>query len=336
LEVARLLEAWTSMRRLLSFVAKAAISALLLYLSLRRVNLDSIGQRLGALDVRWFAFILGILSIQIVLSAMRWREIVAACSAKLPLATAMRYSFIGLFFSQVLPSTVGGDAVRIWLLARGGAGWSKSIYSILIDRVVGVSVLALLVVGCLPWTLHLVSDPMARAALALIGFGALAGAAIFLGLGVQHLRIMERWWLTRHLASASRLTWQLCRSAAGARVAAISFAIHLLTVMAAWSAAQTAHASVDFVHILFLVLPVILIATVPVSIAGWGVRESAMVLAFSYAGLPESDGLMVSILYGVSTLALGGVGGIVWVAGGYRWSSVKAVETETLAHDTSA
>ena len=46
----------------------------------------------------------------------------------------------------------------------------------------------------------------------------------------------------------------------------------------------------------------ILIATIPVSIAGWGVRESAMILAFSYAGLAESDGLIVSILFGVANL----------------------------------
>jgi uncharacterized membrane protein YbhN (UPF0104 family) len=324
------------MRRLLLFLVKAAISALLLYLSLRRVNLDSIGQRLGGLDWGWIALILFLLCVQMPLLALRWRAIAAICGSRLPLATALRYSFIGQFFSQVLPSTVGGDAVRIWLMARGGAGWPIAIYSVLIDRVVGVSALAALVVVCLPWTFHLVHDPIARAALALIGFGALAGALIFLGLGVQHLRLMARWWLTRHLAAASRRAWRLCRSAAGARVAALSFAIHLMTVTVAWGAAMAPHASVDFVHVLFLVLPVILIATVPVSIAGWGVRESAMVLAFSYAGLAESDGLIVSILFGAATLGVGGIGGIVWIASGYRWRSVKAIEADTLAHDPSA
>jgi hypothetical protein len=54
-----------------------------------------------------------------------------------------------------------------------------------------------LVVGCLPWTLSLVHDPIARAALVLIGFGTLAAALVFLAVGVQHLRVLERWWLTR-------------------------------------------------------------------------------------------------------------------------------------------
>jgi uncharacterized protein (TIRG00374 family) len=325
------------MRRLLAILVKLAISALLLYLSVRRVDLESIGQRLGGLDLRWIAFILVVLCIQMFLSALRWRKIVAVCGAEMLPALALRYTFIGLFFSQVLPSTVGGDAARIWLLARGGAEWRIAIYSVLIDRVVGVSALAVLVIACLPWTLNLVHDPVARAALALIGIGALAGALIFLALGIEHLRIMEKWMLTRHLATVSRLLWRICRSVSdGTRVAALSFAIHLMTVTVAWGAAMAAHASIDFVQVLFLILPVILIATIPISIAGWGVRESAMVLAFSYAGLAESDGLIVSILFGAATLAVGAIGGIVWIASGYRWRSVKNIEADTLAHDASA
>jgi uncharacterized protein (TIRG00374 family) len=141
------------MRRLLTLLVKATVSLLLLYLSLRRVDLSSVGRRLGSLDLLWIAFTLFVLCIQIPLSALRWREIATICGANLHGATALRYSFIGIFFSQVLPSTVGGDAVRIWLLARGGAGWPVSIYSVLIDRVVGVSALAAIVVACLPWTL---------------------------------------------------------------------------------------------------------------------------------------------------------------------------------------
>ncbi|MEI9805528.1 MAG: lysylphosphatidylglycerol synthase transmembrane domain-containing protein [Pseudolabrys sp.] len=317
-------------------MAKAAVSALLLYLSLRRVDLSHIGERLSALDPRWIGFVLIVLCVQIPLGALRWREIVETCGAKLSAALALQYSFIGIFFSQVLPSTVGGDAVRIWLLARGGAGWPTAIYSVLIDRVVGVSALAMIVVGCLPWTLELVQNPAARGALAVIGFGALAGAAIFLALGLPQLNMLDRWWPTRHLAIASRMAWRLCQSSSGLRVAVLMFAIHLLTVLSAWGCARAAHASTDFTQVLFLFLPVMLIATVPISIAGWGVRESAMVLAFSYAGLPESDGLIVSILYGATTLAVGALGGIVWVASGYRWGSVKTIEAETLAHDPSS
>jgi hypothetical protein len=69
----------------------------------------------------------------------------------------------------------------------------------------------------------------------------------------------------------------------------------------------------SLLYSLFLVPPVILVAVVPISIAGWGVREGAMIAAFAYAGLPQSDGLIVSLLFGIGFLLVGIVGGLVWV-----------------------
>ena len=54
-------------------------------------------------------------------------------------------------------------------------------------------------------------------------------------------------------------------------------------------------------------------ASVPISFAGWGVRESALVMAFSYAGLPAADGLVVSVLLGAVMFATGLIGGGVWL-----------------------
>jgi len=59
-----------------------------------------------------------------------------------------------------------------------------------------------------------------------------------------------------------------------------------------------------------------LVATIPVSIAGWGVRESSMIVAFAYAGLAQSNGLTLSILFGIVSLVVGVVGGIVWITSG--------------------
>jgi Uncharacterised protein family (UPF0104). len=81
--------------------------------------------------------------------------------------------------------------------------------------------------------------------------------------------------------------------------------------------------------------PVILIATVPVSIAGWGVRESSMIVAFAYAGLAQSDGLTLSILFGAVGFIVGVVGGIVWIVSGLRLRSfAEARRAEVCADNT--
>jgi len=311
------------MRRHLLLLLKAAISFLLLYLSLRSVDLSTMAERLNRLDVGWIAAALALLAVQVVLQALRWRAIAGVGGIALAVPSAVQISFIATFFNQVLPSTVGGDAARIWLLARKGAGWAGATYSVLIDRIAGVLVLALIVIACLPWTMTLIQDPLARAVLILIGGGAVAGAIVFLAIGQLPARLFNRFMLTRHLAETSRMAWRLCRSRpAAATVAVCSVAIHLLTVAVAWCCMQAVAAPVGFASILFLMPPVLLIATVPISIAGWGVRESSMVVAFAYAGLAQSDGLMLSILFGAVSFALGIVGGLVWIASGIKIGSL--------------
>lgn len=305
------------MRRPLLLLLKAAISLLLLYLSLRAVNLSVLGERLSHIEVGWIAAALALLTVQVGLLAIRWQIIARQCAASLSFAASLRISFIASFFNQVLPSTVGGDAARVWMLARRGGGWASAAYSVLIDRGIGVFVLALLVIGSLPWTLTLLHDPIARSVLLLIGGGAVAGAAAFMSIGALHSRLLDRWVITRHLAQVSRAAWRLCGSVpALSAVTAASFAIHFLTIAAAWCIVQSIDATASFAVLLFLIPPVLLITTVPLSIAGWGVREGSMIVAFGYAGLAPGDGLIVSVLFGLASFAIGAFGGLVWIAGG--------------------
>jgi hypothetical protein len=82
----------------------------------------------------------------------------------------------------------------------------------------------------------------------------------------------------------------------------------------AWCAARAVAAPVEFWQALLLVPPVMLIATIPISIAGWGVREKSLVMAFGYAGLSETDGFLVSVLFGLTMFVVGLAGGAVWLA----------------------
>ena len=76
--------------------------------------------------------------LQIFVGVLRWREISAECGAPLATRQAMRFNLIGTFFNQTLPSSIGGDAVRLWLVARAGAGWRAATYSIFVDRAIGM------------------------------------------------------------------------------------------------------------------------------------------------------------------------------------------------------
>jgi uncharacterized membrane protein YwzB len=99
----------------------------------------------------------------------------------------------------------------------------------------------------------------------------------------------------------------------GPTIAVLSVLVHVLAVVIAWCVVQSIAAPVLFGQIFQLVPPVMLITMLPISIAGWGVREATMGLAFGYAGLITIEGVNVSLLYGAVSFIVGAFGGLVWV-----------------------
>jgi uncharacterized membrane protein YbhN (UPF0104 family) len=299
------------MRRVALIAVKFAVSALLLYFATRRINFDMIGERLNRLDMSWLAAAIAIALVQTGLGAIRWQRIALLCGAPLQMLQAVRFNMVAAFFNQVLPSTIGGDAARVILLARAGAGWWKAAYSVLLDRFIGVLALAAVVTAGLYWSFGLIQNTAGRLVLVVIGVGSLAAGAAFLALSA--LPWFARWDLTRRLAELSGLARQIFSHRSSVPIVLLSLIIHLMTATIAWSIAHAVAAGLGYADALLLVLPVMLIATIPISIAGWGVRESALVLAFSYAGLPASDGLIIAVLLGGVMFVVGVIGGAVWL-----------------------
>jgi uncharacterized membrane protein YbhN (UPF0104 family) len=315
------------MRQILLIAVKAAVSIGLLYFALAKADFSAVGARLNKIDFAWAMFAFVTLALQIVLISFRWRAIAERCGAALALANAFRLNLIATFFNQVLPSTVGGDAVRIWLFARDGAGWAKATHSVLLDRFVGVLALAVLVVISLPWAFGLIQNPIGRTVLLVIGCGSIAGGLAFVALGSRDWAWMQSFWATRQLAQLAATALDLFNSVKrGIFLMSLSLVVHVLTAATAWCIARAVTVPFEFLHALLLVPPVALIATIPISIAGWGVRESALMLAFGYAGLSRDDGLIVSILFGAAYFVLGIVGGAAWLIGG------RSMPLEALRH----
>lgn len=303
------------MRRVLLFAIKAAITGLLIYFAVRSVSLEAVLERIGDIRVPWLALVLAVLTAQVCLQAFRWLPIVHAAGFPLPATGALRLSFIAAFFGQTLPSTIGGDAVRIWMLAQSyKAGWRIATYSVFVDRAVGVFALAVVVAICLPWTFSFIQDPVGRIAVSLVGLTGVTAGLVFAALSLARNTWIERIWGVHHLIAASgvlrRVATPLSRAAF---VAFASLLIHAITIFVAWATAQSIDAPVQFLQMACLIPPVVLLATIPITIAGWGLRESLMITAFTLAGLNAGDALVISLLLGASNFAVGLIGGAVWL-----------------------
>jgi glycosyltransferase 2 family protein len=302
------------MRRILISTLKILVSAGLLYLALRKVDFHELASRFNVASLGWIGLAIAATFLQIFIGVLRWRVVSAECGAPLALTQAMRYNLIGTFFNQTLPSSIGGDAVRLWLVARAGAGWRAATYSIFVDRAIGLIALSIVIVASLPWSYQLITDPNGRTALLLVDFAALTGGLGFLILGRLHWPWLKRWWVTHHLHAcaviANRVIFSRTR---GPRIAVLSLLVHVLAVVIAWCVVRSIAAPVRFGQVFQLIPPVMLITMMPISIAGWGVREATMGLAFGYAGLLASEGVNVSLLFGAVSFLVGAFGGLVWI-----------------------
>jgi len=96
-------------------------------------------------------------------------------------------------------------------------------------------------------------------------------------------------------------------------------------VVIAWCAVRSISAPADFEQVFMLIPPIMLITMLPISIAGWGVREATMMVAFGYAGLAQTDGTMVSILFGAVSFLVGCAGGVVWIFSAEKGNSAMQV-----------
>lgn len=300
-------------RKTVTLIVKLIITLALLYFAVSRINFNTVAQRLEHVAAGWVIAAILVMVMQTFIAAMRWQVILRRCGGVIPFGHAIRYTFIALFFSQVLPSTIGGDAARIWLTARDGVGWSKAISSGIIDRVAGVLFLALIVVVCIPESFVVIRDPLARSGLLGLGLVGVTAPTLFIGFGCRQWTVLHRIPLARQINAAANAAYGIFTAPLSSlTVGSLSLIVLFLTILASWLAARSIAAPFNFLTAVLLIPPVLLMATIPISIAGWGVRESAMMIAFSYSGLLPADGLLVSTLLGLTTFAVGLIGGSAW------------------------
>ncbi|MDH3703244.1 MAG: flippase-like domain-containing protein [Alphaproteobacteria bacterium] len=300
------------------FAAKASITVILIWLVVRNIDLADTVQRVRSIPLWVVPVTLALIFIQFATGIWRWRIIIAQFGESLPVRQAVRYFVEGQFFNQALPSTVGGDGVRMFRVFRGGLRLETAVNGVILDRVVGLASLILLVALAQPLFYDRIDDPAAR--WAFTGIFAAATAAIIGLLFMARLpEKWHRWAVVRGIVALSRAARQaFLRPAVLAPVVAVSLIGHTLVIGVFFSIAMGLGLAVTFVDCFTLVPAVLLLATVPISIAGWGLREGAMVAAFSLIGVPGGGAAALSILFGLALVLASLPGGLLWLMSAER------------------
>lgn len=293
-------------------LVKIAISVALLWALFANVDAAAVLHQVAGARLELLVAALAALLALAVVQAYRWVVVLRAIGARLGLKAASLTVMIGLFFNQTLPSTIGGDAVRMWRAHRLGLDLARAVNGVMIDRLSALAALLLVAMVGLPKMHGLIGDTLTFWVIPAFILAGLAGFAVLMVLD-RLPASFTRW---RAVAALGRLSADARRSLLhgryGPAVIGLSLVIQVCVSSTVWLIASGLGLDVGWFDCLILVPPVMLVSMVPISIAGWGVREGAMVSAFGLVGLRAADSLALSIVFGLIVSLVGVPGGVIW------------------------
>ena len=297
--------------RAVSLVLRVAVTTAMLVLILRSIDVPQVWKTLSRARPELLAAALALQLASGVAAAYRWHLVMRNLGFGGDAAFYFRSFFKGLFFNQALPG-VGGDAFRVIDVARRGFRKRDSLYAVFLDRLLGLATLMALSL------LALVLDPgllprEVHRAIGLVMAAGVAGASGVFWVGSlpwprRHARAVV---LLRSLSERARRAF----SAHVAPVLVSSLLSPVLAIACFFVAGRALGLAYGPLAYLVVVPPALVLSALPVSIAGWGVREGTLVGLFSLAGADRAAVLTLSLLYGVMVL-LASLPGLVIFLGG--------------------
>ena len=253
-------------------------------------------ERLAGMELPWVALAILVSAVQVGLLAWQWRFTALRLGLRLSYGRALREYYLAVFMNQVLPGGMLGDLSRAWRHGRREEAGGKALHAVVMERGSGQVVMAGVALVSLA---VLLPSPGEVFRGLLPAFGA-AVVVVALGLGVTARSARLR----RRLAGPVARSWADVRAAflspralpvqlACSSLAVASYLAVFLLSARALSVPASASA------LLPLAAPVLLAMLIPLSVAGWGVREGVAALLWTLVGLDAVEGVAISVSYGL-------------------------------------
>ena len=278
-----------------------------------------------------FYFCIGLLCFfaSIIFSAVRWWWLLGANNLNVSLFDSIRYTWLGLFFNNVIPGQTGGDVIKaIYIARRCSSDRVPAFLSVFVDRVLGLTSLALLAAIAVTFYTERFME-IAAAIWSFLLVGAVV-VSIFLsrrlrtGIGLKHLLQKLPAKVQSLLKEVDAAIFHYRSHKTGiATWLALGIVNHIVSVSGVVMFGSAIGVGVP-VHEYFVLVPVIIIVSaIPIAPNGWGIGEALYAKLFGTYGavyLPDTPnanlvmstrGIALSILYRIVFTGLSMLGGLV-------------------------
>ncbi len=299
---------------------KSAVSALLLWLLLRRMDLGRMASVLAGIRLEFFLLALALYLGGQLLSALRWKILLTPLGLAVSYARLVALYLLGMFFNFFLPTVIGGDAVKAYYLARETRDSVRALASVFMDRNTGLGALLLIALG---------AAAVGRVSLSeralVVPLGGVLLAYLFLNLLLfaespyrACLRLLTALRLRSAVGVATRAHAALrayrASPASIGKALGLSFVFHLLLIGLNYANARALGIALDILALSVFIPIISLLSMLPITMYGLGVREYAFVVLFSSRGLSQEMSLLLALLWFLVTLLASVPGAFLYVA----------------------
>jgi uncharacterized protein (TIRG00374 family) len=253
-----------------------------------------------------------------IISSWRWRILLHSKGIDISLFRLISFYFIGRFFNLFLPTSMGGDVVRIVSVATHSGEKEEALASVFVERLVGMITLLAVSICALFFGLRNYDLPVITASLFFV-----AGLSVLILWLVFDKRLLARIsvFLGNRFHPALGVLGKITRVQGVIRdykdnplvmvkVFGVSCLFYFMAIVNVWVSARAFVPDVAFSSMLLAVPAIMLVMNLPVSIGGLGLMEASYTLIFPLFGYTPALALSVALLMRFKTLVYGGVGAI--------------------------
>lgn len=301
----------------LLFLLRLSCTLLLFGLLFKSISWPDILQKLNNLDDGGLLIGVVVGLFGVIISAYQWQSLLDVEQMRIDLRRLINLYLVGIAFNHFLPTGMGGDIVKAYYVGKEGQNHVGSVSAVVMSRLTGFVGMLLVSVPTLLIAHSMFNTALSIAFLLSILAMCCALALIFCLATFLPRIIPARWQDWSVLVSCLKVGRTMRRSMAHPRtlVPSILFGscFHLVSALNYYSYAQVLHIPVSFGFYLLAIPFVSLIAFLPISINGFGLREGALAYIFATAHVPVATAVSLALLIDVQSLLMGALGGGIYL-----------------------
>lgn len=272
----------------------------------------------------------GLLLFGAYLASVRWWLLTRILKTPFTIGAALKWSFVGFFFNNVVPGLIGGDLPKMYFVARSAPNKTHAVLTVIVDRLLGLFGLAIVASAAFLIDFERYATKPELAWMKWLLFGVLGGmlfGIIIIGSGKIRNILLPRERAAKLPGGKVILTIEEAISLYGGSPGTVGICLllsignHVLSMIAWWLFVKSL-GGVLAMGATFVVVPIIqIIKSVPLAPAGWGVGELAFNQLLPLYGESGTLGVALSITYNLTYVAFSLVGGVILLTSRERISA---------------